>query len=346
MKIIVNGAGRIGRCLIRKILLEDKLELSRVNDPYMSAENLCYLLNFDSIYGPLNKKVKLNNSNEILYGNKKIIFSRLKNFYDSNHIEGTNILIDSSGIKKNHEKVLKFKNLKNLKVLITHTFEKADIQIIFGVNENQYNKSKHQVISTSICDAVAIAPVLKLIDKKFKLKNGSILTLHPWLGYQNLVDGPSRSYAYPGEVVDNFSLGRASTEALISKKTSCIDAINISIPGILKKFSSMSFRVPTQIVSSAFINLSFRDKFNRKKFVLLINNFIKKQKNNIFTFNKEQCISKDFIANDYSTIIDERWIEVKNNNLRLILWYDNEFGYSSRVIDLIKKIKNSEKIQK
>lgn len=344
MNIAINGAGRIGRCLIRKILLEDKLQLTRINDPYMTAANLCYLLNFDSIYGPLYQKIKLINDNEILYGNKKIIFSRFKNFYDSKFIKGINILIDSSGVKKNHEKVLKFKNIKNLKVLITHTFEKADIQIIFGVNENKYNKNNHQIISTSICDAVAIAPVINLINKKFKLKNGLILTLHPWLGYQNLVDGPSRSFAYPGEVVDNFSLGRASTEALISKKTSCVNAINIAIPGISRKLSSMSFRVPTQIVSSAFINLSFKNKFDYKKFILLINDFIKKQKNNIFTFNKDECISKDFIANDYSTIIDHRWTEVKNNNLRLIIWYDNEFGYSSRVIDLIKKIRNNEKV--
>ena len=179
-----------------------------------------------------------------------------------------------------------------------------------------------------------------MINKKFRFNNGSILTLHPWLGYQNLVDGPSRSFAYPGEVVENFSLGRASTEALIAKRTSCVDAINSVIPGLSKKLSSMSFRVPTQIVSSAYIYLTFKEKFNLKNLFLEINNFIKTQKNNIFTINREECISKDFIANDYSTIIDERWIEVKNNNLRLLLWYDNEFGYSSRVIDLIKKIKN------
>ena len=338
MNITVNGAGRIGRCLIRKILLDDKLELNQVNDPYMTAANLCYLLKFDSVYGSINKKLKLINDNEIRYGKKKIIFTRLKDFYASKLIKETNIIIDSSGVKKNHDKTLKFKNKKDPKVLITHTFDKADIQIIFGVNENMYNKNKHQVISTSICDAVAIAPILNLINKKFKFNNGAILTLHPWLGYQNLVDGPSRSFAYPGEVVENFSLGRASTEALIAKRTSCVDAINSVIPGLSKKLSSMSFRVPTQIVSSAYIYLSFKKKFNLKIFLLEIDNFIKKQKNNIFTLSREQCISKDFIANDYSTIIDERWIEVKNNNLRLLLWYDNEFGYSSRVIDLIKKI--------
>ena len=125
MNITVNGAGRIGRCLIRKILLDDKLELSQVNDPYITAANFCYLLKFDSVYGLSKKKLKLINNKEIRYGKKKITFTRLKNFYASKLIKGTNILIDSSGVKKNHDEALKFKNKKNLKVLITHTFDKG-----------------------------------------------------------------------------------------------------------------------------------------------------------------------------------------------------------------------------
>ena len=344
MKITINGAGRIGRCLIRKIIKDDTLELNQVNDPYLTAESLCYLLNFDSVYGQLKNKIKIINDKEIIFGKKKIIFTKFVDLYKNNFTKDADILIDSSGIKKNHDKILNFKNKKNFKALITHTYDKSDIQIIFGVNDNKYKNTKHQIISTSICDAVAIAPVLNLINNKYKLDKGSILTLHPWLGYQNLVDGPSRSFAYPGEIIDNFSLGRASTEALIPKQTSCVGAINSIIPGMNKKISSMSFRVPTQIVSSAYICLSFRNKINIKDFLFEIKDFIKKQKNKILTLNKDQCISKDFIANDYSTIIDERWIEVKNNNLRLLLWYDNEFGYSSRVIDLINKIKINEKI--
>ena len=344
MNIIINGAGRIGRCLVRKILKEDNLNLYQVNDPYLTAENFCYLVNFDTIYGPLKKKLKCLDNKNIIFGKKRIIFSKHKDLFKSNFLKNLDILIDSSGIKKNHDKILKFRNKKNFKALITHTYDKSDIQIIFGVNDKKYHNSKHQIISTSICDAVAIGPIINLINNKYKIEKGSILTLHPWLGYQNLVDGPSRSFAYPGEIIDNFSLGRASTEALIPKNTSCVKAINSVIPGMLKKISSMSFRVPTQIVSSAYISLSFRKKIGKNNLLLDINNFIREQRNNIFMINTEQCISKDFIKNEYSTIIDKRWIEVKNNNLRLLIWYDNEFGYSSRVIDLIKKIRSYEKI--
>jgi len=344
MKILLNGAGRIGRCLIRKIIFDENLELTHINDPYLTPESFCYLLKYDSIYGSLKNKIRISKKNLIIFEKKKIIFTRYKNLYDSRLSKDLNIIIDSSGIKKNHDQLKKIINKNNFKALITHVYEKSDIQIVFGVNENKYNHKKHNLISTSICDAVAIGPMLNLVNNMFKINNGSILTLHPWLGYQNLVDGPSRSFAYPGEIVENFSLGRASTEALISKSTSCVYAIDNLVPGILKKISSMSFRVPTQIVSSAHIYLTFKKKINLTKLLNEINNFIKNQQNNIFMLNKDQCISKDFIANEYSSIIDERWIEVKNNNLRILLWYDNEFGYSSRVIDLIKKIRIYEKI--
>jgi glyceraldehyde 3-phosphate dehydrogenase len=344
MKIAVNGAGRIGRCLVRMLIQDDNFNLCHVNDPYLTAESFCYLVNFDSVYGLLNKKIKCLNNKELVFGKKKIIFTKNKDLYENNFTKDLDILVDSSGIRENHDKILKFKNKKKFKALITHTYEKADIQVIFGVNEKKFKNNKHQIISTSICDAVAIGPILNLINKEYKLEKGSILTLHPWLGYQNLVDGPSRSFAYPGEIIENFSLGRASTEALIPKQTSCISAINSVIPGMTRKISSMSFRVPTQIVSSAFLSLSFSQKFLMKDFLKKVNNFISNQENKILTYNTEQCISKDFIKNEYSTIIDKRWIEVKNNNLRLLLWYDNEYGYSSRVIDLIKNIKINEKI--
>ena len=338
MKIAINGAGRIGRCLIRKIILDKNLQLTHINDPYLTHESLCYLLNYDSIYGSLTNKKTIFKNKKIYIGKNEIIFSRYKNFYDNNFTKNLDTIIDSSGIKKNHDQLKKIQKKKKFKGIITHTYDKSDIQIIFGVNEKKFDKKKHHLISSSICDAVAISPILNLINNNFKINNGTILTLHPWLAYQNLVDGPSRSFAYPGEIVENFSLGRASTEALISKKTSCVYAIDNVMPGMINKISSMSFRVPTQIVSSAYIYLTFKKKISLKKLLFEIKNFINNQRYKIITTNKDQCISKDFIANEYSTIIDERWIEVKNNNLRLLVWYDNEFGYSSRIIDLIKKI--------
>jgi glyceraldehyde 3-phosphate dehydrogenase len=335
MKVIINGAGRIGRCIIRQLSEVSKFKITNINDPFLTAENLAYLLKFDSVYGQFKKNLSVKN-NQIIIGNNKINFSRDKNFISKT--SSSHILIDASGIKFNHDQIYKSRKNSKFKSIITHTFEKADLQHIYGVNDKEYNRKKHNIISTSICDAIAIGPVLNLIQKNLNLISGSILTLHPWLGYQNLVDGPSRSFAYPGEVIENFSLGRASTEALISKKTSCVSALSNVLPGIEKKISSMSVRVPTQIVSSAFLNLHLKGKVKLSDIKKLINKSVLTQKNKIIYINKDQCISKDFISNPFSTIVDDRWTEIKNSNLRLLLWYDNEYGYTSRIIDFLKKM--------
>ena len=275
MKIIINGAGRIGRNLIRR-LSERNYDVLQINDPYLTIENLAYLLNFDSVFGKLQKKFKVNKK-YLIYGKKKIKFSNEHNFYNSFNFKQKIVIMNSSGIKKNHDLLKKKTSINFNKAIITHTYEKSDIQIIFGVNDSKFDKQKHRIISTSICDAVAIGPVVSVLNKEFKITSGSILTLHPWLGYQNLTDGPSRSFAYPGEIIENFSLGRASTEALIPKKTSCVSAITSVIPELKNKFVSMSVRVPTPIVSSAIINLNFIKKIDYSKLSSLFRKVIKKQ---------------------------------------------------------------------
>ncbi len=194
------------------------------------------------------------------------------------------------------------------------------------------------MISCSICDAIAIGPLLKVIETNFMISKGNIVTLHPWLSYQNLNDGISRSFAYPGEIVENFALGRASTEALIPKNTSCIKALKHFFPKIEKKITSMSVRVPTPVVSSAIINLELEKKTNLLEISKIFKIYKKNQKYKIFEINNEQIISKDIISNPHSLIIDQRWTKVNNFNCRFFIWYDNEFGYSSRVKDLILKI--------
>lgn len=339
MNILLNGAGRIGRCIVRKLIFSNKVNLVQINDPNLTLENLAYLINYDSIYGKLKKKISCK-KNFLIIGKKKILFTREKNLFANKVNQKINLVIESSGIKKIHNLLKKKSKQNKFKSIITHTYDKSDINLIFGVNDHLLDKMNHNIISASICDAVATGPIIKIIDDNFKISDGSIITLHPWLSYQNLIDGPSRSFAYPGEIIENFSLGRASTETLIPKSTSCVKALSKSMPNIEKKFISMSVRVPTQIVSAAILNFKLSKKINKILLNREINKFINRQSFNIISINKDQCISKDFIANKYSCIIDNRWTEVKENSLRIFIWYDNEYGYSSRVLDLLDNLKN------
>ena len=159
MKILLNGAGRIGRRIIHKLIFSKKSDLIQINDPYLSIENLAYLINFDSIYGKVKKKITVR-GDYLLTGNNKILFTKDKSLLNHDLNNKVNLLIDSSGIKKNHD-MIKRREVKNkFKTIITHTYDKADFHIIFGVNEKKYDKKKHNIISSSICDAVAIGPVI------------------------------------------------------------------------------------------------------------------------------------------------------------------------------------------
>ena len=337
IRVGINGFGRIGRAIFKIISNQNNILVTHINDINPSIENLAYLLKYDSIYGQFySEEIKVN-ENLLKFKDNLIKVTNLKDIdqvdWDNSEVD---MVIDSSGVVSNYELAKNLLSTKIKKVIITHSTNIADKTIIFGVNEQKYNSKSDNVISSSICDANAIAPVLNLINEFNNIKSGSVTTLHPWLGYQNLSDGPCRSFAYSGEIYSNFSLGRASTETLIPKTTSCVNATLDVLPELEGKLISMSYRVPTPVVSSAILHLNLKSKTSLYEIDLMIKKRIEKQKNNIFSINYEPLTSKDFVKNNHSLIVDQRWTEIdNNNNLRIMLWYDNEWGYSSRVVDLI-----------
>lgn len=338
-KVAVNGIGRIGRNVVRQILDCEDLVITHINDLNPSKENLAYLLNFDSTYGRLVEKFYV--VDDCLYrGGEQISVSR---FGDPRDIDwamlDVDILIEATGVDAVQDVVGQLVKSNILaQAIVTHSSKKVDRTIIFGVNENLYEPHVDRFVSSSICDANAVAPALSLISDNFGIQSGDVLTLHPWLGYQNVVDGPCRSFAYPGSFEENFSLGRASTESLIPKTTSCMGAVMDVLPD-LPDFSSMSFRVPTPIVSSAVLNITTISPPKSPCDVLdVFEERIANQTNDVFQVSADPLISKDFIGSQYSCILDSRWIDVdlKTGKIRLVLWYDNEYGYTSRVIDTIR----------
>ena len=343
MKILINGFGRIGKSCTRQIIANEIAEEIHINDPAYNIDSLEYLIKYDSIYGKLDHPI-IKRKNLLIIKNIKITFSQSNIFQNKSKIKKYNFFIESSGVEKNYEEIKNFnKQIKtNCKFIITHAYGSVDHHNIFGITENNLKK-KHNLFSSSICDAVAIGPVLNLLDRSLKIIDGNILTLHPWLGYQNLLDGISRSFAYPGKIIENFALGRASTTNLIPKTTSCLNALNYVMPGIKKKITSMSVRVPTAIVSAAIINLNFKNKTSKKEVIKLFENSVKKQKNKILSLEYDQIVSGDIIKNEYSAVVDMRWLDVNKNKCRIYLWYDNEYGYTNKVLDLIKNINEKQK---
>lgn len=340
IRVGLNGFGRIGRAITRIISNSNDINLVAVNDIDDDTENLTYLLKYDTTYGKFTKSLKLKNKNNLLINNNNI------HFYSESlidkvpwHKHKIDLVIDASGVEQNVINSKKILSDELRKVIITHSPDQnIDHTIIMGVNEESYDHKKHDVISSSICDASALGPILSELDKNFEVESGFITTLHPRLSYQNLLDGSLKSVSNPGHNWKDYSLGRDSITNLIPKKTTAVKAVTKCLNNLENKILGISFRIPTSIVCASDLTIKVKTKVDNQA----ISNLFKKlssTKKNIFEYQTERLVSSDHLGTSKSVIIDSNFIEVIDANLiKMIIWYDNEWGYSNRVVDIAKYV--------
>ena len=337
-RVGINGFGRIGRAILRNNLEKKYFDIVHINDINPDINNLAYLIKFDSTYGKLLNKVKVKKGKLIIDDNE-IVMTNEKSISDVDWTRtSVDIVIDSSGVDINLSNASKLKRQGIKKYICTNSpaKEKVDKTIIMGVNEKTINLDNDFKIAASICDANAFVPVTSLLENNYGIEHGFLTTLHPWLGYQNLLDGPSVSYSSPGEIHDHYALGRSSFGTLIPKTTSAINASCKVLESLNGKFLSFSYRVPTMIVGSGDASIKLRKKTSTAEVMELFNQAQRDQKYKIFYNNSKNLISSDFIGSDYSVVVDHRWLHVNEDNyIKVVMWYDNEWGYSARVIDLV-----------
>ena len=341
MKLGINGLGRIGRAIFRIVAMKADVEAVCINDIDPLLENHSYLLNYDSNYGRSQEKVSVSSGGDCLTLRGSNIFAHSE--ADINNVPwsdyGVELVVDASGIADN---VMSAKQLLGdgiLKVVVTHSPQNGiDHTLIIGANEETYRKGIHHVVSTSICDATACAPILKILEANYDIEDGFITTLHPWLGYQNLVDGSLRSVSNPGHFWEDFALGRASTENLIPKSTTLMPAVERVLPGISEKVHAISFRVPTSVVAASDMTLRLRSDVSEQELIDVFQRLEDKYPTTV-TLNRESLVSVDFKGISQSLVIDLRWLKVYNNrSVKIVAWYDNEWGYANRVVDVVQQV--------
>lgn len=339
IKVGLNGLGRIGRAILRKNSNNPRFQIVAVNEINPDTENLAYQLNYDTTYGRIDDLFEathdrlLNGSHDITVYHQQLIDEVPWGERD------VQILIDASGV---HENVLRApkaldSNAGLQHVLITHSPKEVDYTLVLGANEGGLDLQKHRVIACSICDATALAPVLKVVHSHLRIVDGFITTLHPWLNYQNLSDGPASSWSNPGQIYHHFALGRAAIGNMIPKPTSAVDATYAALPELpAGKIGSFSYRTPTAIVGSADLTLNVTHAVTKSELENLFRVAQDNQHWKIFHNNLEPLVSLDFCQSESSAIIDHRWTDVIGERLiKLVLWYDNEWGYASRVVDQV-----------
>lgn len=344
IKVGINGIGRIGKAILRNNLDTSSFELVHINDINPDIKNIIYQINYDTLYG------NLDNENEFSLNGNHISNNKTNFTYSSSpHIDevdwdsrGVDVVIDSSGIKSNVFKshdLIKKSSVKH--VVITHSPDEVDFTMILGVNEKLFDSKKHKVISSSICDATALAPVLSNLDKSYGIDSGHITTLHPWLNYQKLMDGPSSSWSVPGDIYHHYALGRSSIGNMIPKPTSALDATYKVLENLSGKIGSFSYRTPTNIIGSADLTIQLSNNATKNDIINLFEDLQRKQSLNIFNNTIKPLVSIDFLRTTCSVHLDHRWTEIMNGNLlKMVLWYDNEWGYSSKVVDQVIFISN------
>ena len=335
MNILLNGVGRIGKSIVRIANSSDTLKIIAINELNSNIQNIAYSINYDSTYGRFEDKFDVNN-NFIQNSKNKIEVLNKSDLFDIDFKEkNIDIIIDASGSITDIEKL---KSLEVKKIFLTHPNKNADINCILGVNEEKLN-TNHKIISTSSCNATALLPVLKIIDDNFSIEYGDIVTVHPLLNHQKTLDS-SCIGSKDRDVKCNFEFGRSSTQNIIPSQTTTIDACSYVMPFINRELiSSSSLRVPTPTVGAINVAITVKNDCSIEKLQSILKDYESKQKYKILLNNFESLVSSDFQAQNYTSIVDHRFTDIKKNKMiKLVVWYDNEWGYASKVVDIVKTI--------
>ncbi len=332
-RILLNGVGRIGKIIARLLQDSETLEIVTINDINPSIRSIAYSINYDSTYGSIEDKYK-ESKYHIQNSKHKIAISHHRSLGEVD-LDNIDVVIDASGSKQPIEML---RSLDVEVVFITHPSKEADINVILGVNESKLDTNKHKLISTSSCNATALLPLLKLIDEHKGVVAGSIVTVHPLLSHQKVLDNGCVGSADRG-VDCNLEFGRSSTQNIIPSQTTTIEACSYVLPEFnSQRIASSSLRVPTPTVGAINITLHLSKDTTAKEIVSICENYAKDQKYKVMLNNHAPLVSSDFQAEHYTTIVDHRFTTVTGNLLNMLVWYDNEWGYASKVVDIVEVV--------
>lgn len=333
IKVAINGFGRIGRNAF-KISLEEKRnwEIVAIND-LTDAATLAHLLKYDSLYGKFNGTVEAKGDSLIVNG-KEIKVTAERNPENLPWKEmGIDIVIEATGIFKSKEKAMKHVNAGAKKVVITAPAKNEDITIVMGVNDDQYNPVDHHIISNASCTTNCLAPFAKVINDKFGIKRGLMTTIHAYTNDQKILDLPH----------EDLRRARAAGQSIIPTTTGAAEAVALVLPELKGKLSGMAMRVPTPTVSVVDLVAELHTNVTKEELNTVLNDAANGSLKGILKYSEEPLVSVDYKQDPHSSIIDGLSTTVMDNNLvKIIAWYDNEWGYSTRIVDLVELIASKE----
>ncbi|MGQ9622276.1 MAG: type I glyceraldehyde-3-phosphate dehydrogenase [Candidatus Caldatribacteriaceae bacterium] len=325
MKIAINGFGRIGRLVFRRILEVGDVEVVAVND-LTSAKVLAHLLKYDSVHGTLPNKIEATDDALVVDGKAIKVLAQKDPAQLPWKDLGVELVIESTGKFTDRQGASLHFQAGAKKVLITAPAKNPDVTIVMGVNEAMYDKNNHHIVSNASCTTNCLAPLVKVLHENFRIQRGFMTTVHAYTNDQVILDFPHR----------DLRRARAAAMSMIPTTTGAASAMGEVIPELKGKLDGMAIRVPTPDVSIVDFVAVVEKETTKEE----VNEALKKaslgELKDILAYCEEPLVSADFLHSSYSSIVDALSTKVIGNMVKVLSWYDNEWGYSCRVVDLAK----------
>ncbi|KYD10805.1 glyceraldehyde-3-phosphate dehydrogenase [Heyndrickxia sporothermodurans] len=327
-KIAINGFGRIGRMVFRKAIVEKDLEIVAINASY-PAETLAHLIKYDTTHGKFDVDI-LSTDNELIVNGHRIQLLNQRNPVELPWEKlNIDIVIEATGKFNARDKAAQHLQAGAKKVILTAPGKNEDVTIVMGVNESALNIEEHDIISNASCTTNCLAPVVKVLHEQFGIENGLMTTVHAYTNDQKNIDNPHK----------DLRRARACAQSIIPTTTGAAKALALVLPELKGKLHGMALRVPTPNVSLVDLVVDLKKEVTVEE----VNNaFITASTGSlqgVLDFTTEPLVSVDFNTNPHSAIIDGlSTIVMEGKKVKVLAWYDNEWGYSCRVVDLTKYV--------
>ncbi|MFI8720215.1 glyceraldehyde-3-phosphate dehydrogenase [Bacillus altitudinis] len=326
VKAAINGFGRIGRMVFRKAMLDDQIQIVAVNASY-PAETLAHLIKYDTNHGRYECDVTAEDDALIVNGKRVLLL----NNRDPKQLPwgelGIDIVIEATGKFNSKDQAMGHIDAGAKKVVLTAPGKNEDVTIVMGVNEDDLDPEKHVVISNASCTTNCLAPVVKLLDDEFGIDNGLMTTVHAYTNDQKNIDNPHK----------DLRRARACAHSIIPTTTGAAKALSLVLPHMKGKLHGLALRVPVSNVSMVDLVVDLKKDVTAEEVNAAFATASKTSLAGILDYTDEPLVSTDFNTNPYSAVVDGLTTMVmEGRKVKVLAWYDNEWGYSCRVVDLVK----------
>lgn len=334
MKVAINGWGRIGRIVFR-VALQDKSNIDFVaaND-LTELSTRAHLLKYDSVHGVMKEEVRVENETLVVNGKGlKALAERDLEKLPWGDL-GVDVVVESTGVFTDKKDAVKHIDAGCKKVIITAPAKDPDVTLVPGVNDEMYDPDSHNIISLASCTTNCLAPIAKVLNDEFGINRGFMTTIHSYTNDQNLLDGLHK----------DLRRARAAAISIIPTTTGAATALSLVLPSLAGKMDGIALRVPTFNVSAVDLVAELREEVTREEVNIALEEASKTSPlSGILAVSHEPLVSIDYVGSSFSSIVDAEYTNVigdksRGNLVKVLAWYDNEWGYSRRVVDLLERI--------